>query len=108
DRLIQRFDVKTRSNLTTGRNSFTYYTSVAGIPEGSAPNIKNRSFSIIADVDVASSGTEGILVTQGGRFAGWSFFLKEGKPTFAYNLLNSDRTIIQSSQPIAIGKSQIK
>ncbi len=108
DRLLQRFDVKTRSNLTTGRNNFTYYTSVAGIPEGSAPNIKNRSFSITADVDVASSDTEGVLVTQGGRFAGWSFFLKEGKPTFAYNFLNSDRTIIQSSQPIAIGKSQIK
>ncbi|WP_238845457.1 arylsulfatase [Nostoc edaphicum] len=108
DRLLQRFDVKIRSNLITGRNRFTYYTSVAGIPEGSAPNIKNRSFSITADVDAASSGTEGVLVTQGGRFAGWSFFLEEGKPTFAYNLLNSDRTIIQSSQPIAIGKSQIK
>ncbi|MEH2366963.1 arylsulfatase [Nostoc sp.] len=108
DRLLQRFDVKIRSNLITGRNSFTYYTSVAGIPEGSAPNIKNRSFSITADVDAAKDRTEGVLVTQGGRFAGWSFFLQEGKPTFAYNLLNSDRTIIQSSQPIAIGKSQIK
>ncbi len=108
DRTIQRFDINTRPSVTDGRNSFSYYTSVVGIPEGSAPNTKNRSFSITADVDVAKDGTEGVLVTQGGRFAGWSFFLKDGKPTYAYNFLNSDRTIIQSSEPIAIGKSKVR
>jgi arylsulfatase len=108
DRTIQRFDINTRPSVTNGRNSFSYYTSVVGIPEGSAPNTKNRSFSITADVDVAKDGTEGVLVTQGGRFAGWSFFLKDGKPTYAYNFLNSDRTIIQSSEPVAIGKSKVR
>lgn len=108
DRTIQRFDINTRPSVTNGRNSFSYYTSVVGIPEGSAPNTKNRSFSITADVDVANDGAEGVLVTQGGRFAGWSFFLKDGKPTYAYNFLNSDRTIIQSSEPVAIGKSKVR
>ena len=108
DRTIQRFDINTRPSVTNGRNSFSYYTSVVGIPEGSAPNTKNRSFSITADVDIAKDGTEGVLVTQGGRFAGWSFFLKDGKPTYAYNFLNSDRTIIQSSEPVAIGKSKVR
>jgi len=108
DRTIQRFDINTRPSITTGRNSFSYYTSVTGIPEGSAPNTKNRSFSITADVDIAKDGAEGVLVTQGGRFAGWSFFLKDGKPTYAYNFLNSDRTIIQSSEPVAIGKSKVR
>ena len=108
DRTIQRFDINTRPSVTNGRNSFSYYTSVVGIPEGSAPNTKNRSFSITADVDVAKDGTEGVLVTQGGRFAGWSFFLKDGKPTYAYNFLNSDRTIIQSSEPVEIGKSKVR
>ena len=108
DRTIQRFDINTRPSVTNGRNSFSYYTSVVGIPEGSAPNTKNRSFSITADVDIAKDGTEGVLVTQGGRFAGWSFFLKDGKPTYAYNFLNSDRTIIQSPEPVAIGKSEVR
>ena len=108
DRTIQRFDINTRPSVTNGRNSFSYYTSVVGIPEGSAPNTKNRSFSITADVDIAKDGTEGVLVTQGGRFAGWSFFLKDGKPTYAYNFLNSDRTIIQSPEPVAIGKSKVR
>jgi arylsulfatase len=108
DRTIQRFDINTRPSVTNGRNSFSYYTSVVGIPEGSAPNTKNRSFSITANVDIAKDGTEGVLVTQGGRFAGWSFFLKDGKPTYAYNFLNSDRTIIQSPEPVAIGKSKVR
>jgi arylsulfatase len=108
DRTIQRFDINTRPSVTNGRNSFSYYTTVTGIPEGSAPNTKNRSFSITADVDIAKDGAEGVLVTQGGRFAGWSFFLKDGKPTYAYNFLNSDRTIIQSSEPVAIGKSKVR
>jgi arylsulfatase A-like enzyme len=108
DRTIQRFDINTRPSITNGRNSFSYYTTVTGIPEGSAPNTKNRSFSITADIDVAKDGAEGVLVTQGGRFAGWSFFLKDGKPTYAYNFLNSDRTIIQSSEPVAIGKSKVR
>lgn len=108
DRTIQRFDINTRPSITTGRNSFSYYTTVTGIPEGSAPNTKNRSFSITADIDVAKAGSEGVLVTQGGRFAGWSFFLQDGKPTYAYNFLNSDRTIIQSPDPVAIGKSKVR
>nr|WP_231663729.1 arylsulfatase [Pseudanabaena sp. 'Roaring Creek'] len=107
DRTVQRFDVNTRPSVTTGRNSFIYYTAVTGITEGSAPNTKNRSFRIVADID-AQAGAEGILVTQGGRFSGWSLFLKDGKPTYAYNYLNSDRTIIQSSEPVAIGKSTVK
>jgi arylsulfatase len=57
---------------------------------------------------VAKADAKGVLVTQGGRFAGWSFFLQDGKPTYAYNFLNSDRTIIQSPEPVAIGKSKIK
>ncbi|TYQ25921.1 sulfatase-like hydrolase/transferase [Pseudanabaena sp. UWO310] len=107
DRLYQRFDGEHRPNINDGRSSFTYYTPVVGIPEISAPNIKNRSFRIAADV-VAKADTEGVLATQGGRFAGWSFFLKDGKPTFVYNFLNSDRTTIQASEPIGIGKSNIR
>ncbi|MEE3719947.1 arylsulfatase, partial [Tumidithrix elongata RA019] len=106
--LYQRFDVEGRPNINDGRNSFTYYTPVVGIPEISAPNIKNRSFSITADVDIPKNGAEGVLVTQGGRFAGWSFYLKDSKPTFVYNFLNSTRTTIQASEPVASGKSKIR
>ncbi len=108
DRLLERFDVSIRPSFSTGRTTFTYYPGTIGIPEGSAPDLKNKSFSITANVEIDDDDTEGILVTQGGRFAGWGFFLDDGKPTYAYNFLGSDRTIIQSSEKVPNGKSTLR
>lgn len=108
DRLLSRFDVSIRPSLVANRTHFTYYPTAVGIPKGSAPDLKNKSFSITADVEIPKDGAEGILVTQGGRFAGWSFFLEDGKPTYAYNFLNADRTIIQSSETVPVGPSKLR
>jgi hypothetical protein len=108
DRLLERFDVSIRPSVNAGRTTFTYYPGTIGIPEGSAPDLKNKSFSITANVEIDDDETEGILVTQGGRFAGWSFFLDDGKPIYAYNFLGSDRMIIQSSEKVPNGKSTVR
>jgi arylsulfatase len=108
DRIGERFDVKIRPSLTRGRTTFTYYPGTVGIPEGSAPNLKNRSFTITANVEIPENGAEGVLLTQGGRFAGWSFFLEDGKPTYAYNYANTARYIIQSREKLPAGKSTIR
>lgn len=108
DRILNRFDVSSRPSLISGRTHFTYYPGTTGIPEGSAPDLKNKSFTITAAIDVPKGDAEGVLVTQGGRFAGWSFFLQEGKPTFAYNFLNRDRTLIQSAEKIPTGASKLR
>lgn len=108
DRTSERFDVKIRPSLTKGRTTFTYYPGTVGIPEGSAPNLKNRSFSITANVEIPENGAEGILLTQGGRFAGWSFFLEDGKPTYIYNYANTARYIIQSREKLSPGKSTLR
>ncbi|WP_084227413.1 arylsulfatase [Nostoc sp. KVJ20] len=108
DRIAERFDVKIRPSFTRGRTTFTYYPGTFGIPEGSAPNLKNKSFSITANVEIPESGAEGVLLTQGGRFAGWSFFLEDGKPTYAYNYANTARYIIQSREKLPSGKSTLR
>ncbi|BAY37769.1 sulfatase [Nostoc sp. NIES-2111] len=108
DRIAERFDVKIRPSLTRGRTTFTYYPGTVGIPEGSAPNLKNRSFSITANVEIPKNGAEGVLLTQGGRFAGWSFFLEDGKPTYVYNYANTARYTIQSLEKLPTGQSTIR
>jgi arylsulfatase A-like enzyme len=108
DRVSERFDVQDRPSPAAGRTTFTYYSSGVSIPEGSAPSLKNRSFAITADVEIPESGAEGVLLTQGGRFAGWGFFLEDSKPTYVYNFVNAERYIIQSPQKLAPGKSTIK
>jgi arylsulfatase len=77
-----------RPSFNTGRTEFTYYPGMIRIPEANAPDIKNKSFRISADVDIPQGGADGILATQGGRFGGWALLVLDGKPTFAYAFSN--------------------
>jgi arylsulfatase len=85
-----RADPASRPHAGTDRTAFTYYPDMIRITEASAPNIKNRSFRIAAEIDVPAGGAEGVIVTQGGRFAGWAMLVLDGKPMFAYALSNPD------------------
>ena len=104
----ERFDVRLRPSLTRGRTEFTYYPGMTRIPEGSAPDLKNKSFSILAEVEIPSGGAEGVLVTQGGRFNGLGLYLLAGKPVFHYNLVGVERTTIAGGNRLAPGKHTIK
>ena len=84
----ERADVSIRPSLTRGRNAFTYFPGAIRIPEGAAPDTKNKSFTVTADVEIPQGGAEGVLATQGGRFGGWAMFVVNGKPEFAYAFSN--------------------
>lgn len=86
-----RVDPSIRPSLTSGRSTFTYYQGQLRIPEGSAPNFKNQSWVIDADVTIPQGGAEGVIATIGGHFGGWSLFVMNGKPEFAYAYSNQDQ-----------------
>jgi arylsulfatase A-like enzyme len=86
----ERANPALRPSFNVGRTDFTYYSGMIRIPEANAPDIKNKSFRIRADVDVPQGGANGIIVTQGGRFGGWGLLLLDGKPMFAYAFSNQD------------------
>ena len=102
----ERADPAIRPSLTRGRTNFTYYEGAVRIPEGSAPDFKNKSWSIAADVD---GGNNGVLCTMGGFFGGFSLLVKDGKPMFMYSLSNQDklRTTITSAQKLTAGEHTI-
>jgi len=112
-----RADPASRPNLNRGQTHFTYYPGMIRIPEASAPDIKNKSFRITADVEIPQGGADGIIVTQGGRFGGWGLLLLAGKPMFAYAFSNQDgdkypnqkryKFRIAGSDPVASGKHTI-
>ena len=104
---IERFDVSLRPSLTRGRTEFTFYPGMVRIPEGTAPDFKNKSYRITADVEIPESGAEGVLMTQGGRFNGFGLYLLQGKPVFHYNLVGVDRTTIAGKDPLTSGKHTI-
>ncbi|MFN7666727.1 MAG: arylsulfatase [bacterium] len=105
-----RLNPAIRPSLTRGRTSFTYYAGMIRIPDGSAPDTKNTSYTITADVDLSDSDASGILATQGGRFGGWALLLDDGTPEFAYALSNQPqhKTRIVSDSSLSSGKHTIQ
>src|SRR6266852_3310060 len=83
--------VTPRPSVTAGRTVFTYSGENAGIPDGNAPSILNKDYTITAEVTVPKGGAEGMIVTFGGRFGGYGLYLQKGKPVFVYNLLDMER-----------------
>jgi arylsulfatase len=76
-----------RPNLTAGRTVFDYAGVVTGTPNANAPNVLASSYNIKAEIEIPEGGAEGMLVTHGGRFAGYGFYLLEGKPVYLWNLV---------------------
>ena len=110
DRTTERFNAATagRPDLMAGRTSLTVYEGMTGISENAFINIKNRSHSVTAEVEIPQGRATGVLLAQGGRFGGWSLYLKDGKPAYTYNFLGLQRFNIAASQPIAAGKATIR
>jgi len=87
-----------------GRNSFTFYHGMVRLPESSAPNIMNKSYKIRAVVDMPNGPVDGMLVTEGGRFGGYGFFIQNGKLVYVYNFADEDRYVITSNETVPAGK----
>jgi arylsulfatase len=80
-----------RPNITAGRSEFVYTRPMTGLPQGDSPLLLNTSYTITADIEVPTGGAEGMILTSGGRFAGYGFYLLHGKPVFLWNLLDLER-----------------
>ena len=83
--------VTPRPSLTAGRSVFTWTQPITGIPNGDAPSLLNTSYNFKAEIEVPQGGAEGMLITQGGRFAGYGFYIVKNKPVFLWNLVDLKR-----------------
>jgi hypothetical protein len=83
--------VTPRPSVTAGRSVFTFSGEMTGTPNGDAPSILDASYNFTAEVEIPEGGAEGMIVTQGGRFGGYGFYLLKGKPVFLWNLVDLKR-----------------
>ena len=97
-----------RPSLLAGRNELVYTAPMTGTPQGDAPYLLNTSFTITAEITVPEGGAEGMIVTSGGRFAGYGMYLLEGKPVFVWNLLDLERLKWEGKEALAPGKHVIE
>jgi arylsulfatase len=92
-----------RPQLTKPRTRFIYFPGGAEIPESVAPNIRNRSYTIAAEVEIGSPEAGGVLLSQGSRFGGHALYVKDGKLRYVYNWVGERLQTIESEEPIPTG-----
>jgi len=101
--VVQRL-LTPRPSVTAGRNVFTWTAPLTGTPNGDAPSILNTSYNFKAEIEVPEAGGDGMLITQGGRFAGYGFYLLKGKPVFLWNLVDLKRIKWEGAEALSPGK----
>ena len=89
-------------------NSQLLFGGMGRLSENSVLSIKNKSHAVTAEVVVPEAGAEGVIVAQGGAFAGWSLYTKAGRPTYCYNLLGLQRFKIEADAAIPLGMHQVR
>jgi arylsulfatase len=92
DRRSERFDasIAGRPDLPAGRTTMTFYPGMTHLTENTVLNVKNRSHTITAEVEIPEGDTNGVIIAQGGRFAGWSLYVKDGAAKYVHNFFDTD------------------
>ncbi|HEX3088310.1 MAG TPA: arylsulfatase [Ilumatobacteraceae bacterium] len=109
DRRIERFnaDMAGRPQLVRG-NTQLLFGGMGRLTENSVIVIKNKSHAVTANITVPESGAEGVIIAQGGAFAGWSLYVKDSKPKYCYNTLGVMLATIESDRALTGGDHQVR
>jgi arylsulfatase A-like enzyme len=109
DRVIERTnaDIAGRPDVMGARTSLTLYEGMQGMLENTFMNVKNRSSKITAELDIPAGGAQGAILSQGGRFGGWSLYMKDGRPIYVYNFLGLEQYTVAAPQALAPGPATV-
>jgi arylsulfatase A-like enzyme len=108
DRTIERTNAALagRPDVLGDRKTLTLYEGMEGMLENTFMNIKNRSSKLIAKIDVPADAS-GAIIAQGGKFGGWSLYMKDGKPAYTYNFLGLSRYTVTAPNALPAGPAEI-
>lgn len=100
--------INPKPNISAGRNVFTYSGKLTGTPNAVAPNILAASYNFKAEVEIPKDGADGMIVTEGGRFAGYGFYVLHSKPVFVWNMFDLQRIRWEGKDALSPGKHTIE
>jgi arylsulfatase A-like enzyme len=92
-----------RPQLSTPRTRYVYYPAATEVPESVAPNIRNRSYTIAAELDVESADAGGVIFSQGSRFGGHALYASGGRLRYVYNWVGERVQVVESDDAIPTG-----
>jgi arylsulfatase len=109
DRRVERFnsDLAGRPTLIQEQSQLLF-GGMGRLAENVVINVKNKSHSVTAQLQVPEGGVEGVIISQGGEFAGWSLYVKSGRPKYCYNLFGLQRFYVEGATEIPPGAHQVR
>jgi len=96
-----------RPTLIRGTSQL-FFPGMGRLSENSVVSIKNRSFSVTADIEIRADEANGVIIAQGGRFGGWALYAKGGKMKFVYNVLGIRHFSVEAESPLPTGSQQVR
>jgi arylsulfatase len=94
--------------MAAPRSRYVYHAGAGEVSSAVAANVLNRSHSITADVVIPDGGAEGVLLAQGGRFAGYSFFVKDDRLHYVHNYVGLEEHTVTSSVNLPVGAATLR
>lgn len=107
DATVARALPENRPSLLDDVTTVTLYGGMTRLPELSTVNLKNTSFELTAHLHVPTGGAQGVVIGQGGNMAGWSLYVQDNVPSYVYNYLGREHTVITSSDPLPAGEVRL-
>jgi arylsulfatase len=110
DRRYERFNpaIAGRPDLPSGRETMTFYPGMDHLMEMTVLNTKNRSHTITAELEIPEVSANGVIIAQGGRFAGWSLYVKDGAAKYAYNWFDAEYYYVGGEAELPAGKVNLR
>ncbi len=110
DRTGERFNATLagRPDLMGDRRTMRLAPGMSHLMENTVLNVKNRSHAITAELVVPESGADGVIIVQGGRFGGWSLYVKNGILKYCHNWVDTERYYVASEQPLTAGNVTVQ
>lgn len=109
DRVVEKMNPDTagRPVLIKGSTQILF-GGMGRLSENCVLNIKNKSHSVTAEIEVPDAGAEGVIIAQGANIGGWSLYAKGGKLKYCYNFGGFDHYYVEATTAIPAGRHQVR
>ena len=101
-------EIAGRPDLLNGRTAMTFYSGMGQLMENTVPNVKNKSHTITADIEVPEEDANGVIIAQGGRFGGWSLYVKDGVLKYVHNYVGIEEYPVVATEPLPAGRVKVQ
>jgi hypothetical protein len=109
DRVVEKMNPDTagRPVLIKG-NTQLLFGGMGRLSENCVLNIKNKSHSVTAEIEVPQTGAEGVIIAQGANIGGWSLYAKNGKLKYCYNVAGVNHFYVEAARALPVGEHQVR